>query len=375
MTFPRWNRTICSLAVLIGIAWAGLGCGIIADKDRIQVAKIGPRVITRGDLRQAIRMLPPDEKPSIRTRGDVRSALTHYVDRQIKTMEAKSLEHDGKISVSEDQAAQYYFARHPEEASVYHLNDPAQLGMTKEDLKSAKQGVKEAIERTRQKLLNEQAMRYLIVQAYKSGSVKVSDEEWKKEYNIQKSKLVHPMKDHIVGLAVHANSKQAQKDAAEIRRRLDKGAKVDDIAKDFVPDNRAGKIDVTVVNDGRDKTFASFWREAASAQEGDVVGPVYIPASRRMIPNGRGGKQVRQIPPMFLICKIVKITPESPMTLKEAKPELAASILYVHMLKQLRQKFDVKLYENNLWDPSIENVSQNAGPVKERQNQQQAVPQ
>ena len=80
------------LACLLALALA-MGCGMIADKDRIKVAKINDRYITRGDLYKVIREMPDAER-DIRTKGDMLRVLNRHIDELIKLPLSQEVERE-----------------------------------------------------------------------------------------------------------------------------------------------------------------------------------------------------------------------------------------------------------------------------------------
>ena len=91
------------------------GCGQITDKDRIRIAKIGDRYITRGDLYKIIRDMPDTERPLIRTQSDLLRVLNTHIDSRIKLPLGKKLAAEGKVSVDREQARERVFVESGDE--------------------------------------------------------------------------------------------------------------------------------------------------------------------------------------------------------------------------------------------------------------------
>ena len=93
----RLRLAVAALAVL----W-GTGCGMIADKGRIRVAKIDDDYITRDDLDEVIYETPGEERPEIRSRSDLLVVLQTHIDTLIKWELAQQLEVDAIVVVDEE---------------------------------------------------------------------------------------------------------------------------------------------------------------------------------------------------------------------------------------------------------------------------------
>jgi len=374
------KRSILACGLVAAVV-AVTGCGLVADKDRIVIAEIGGTEITRGDLRMAIRRLPAEEKPSIRTRADVRNALNDYLDRELKRREAARLQNEGKISVSMEQAEAQYFRENPDIPDVRGLTDPSQLPVatTQAQLEGIKQTINEGIEAKRQELLQNQALIYLIEEAVTSNKYDIADEEWEREFAIQKEQLVHPAQATVKGAFVPATFQEAPAVAASIRERLAKGDALEAILEDV--GNRQGvqPIESTLTHDPSATFLQSFWQEVEGATEGDIVGPVLIESRQVMVPDSQGGAQPRQTPPTFLVAEILGLVEAKQKTLEEANADrdLAPALLYVKVMEDLRDQYNIKIYEDNLPDPAIaSDPTGPAGPVAQPdQQQQQPLPQ
>jgi len=128
----------CMCAVLL---WSS-GCGLIADKDRIRVAKLGEQYITRGDLFKVLRDMSDEERPNIETKGDLIRVLRNTIDGRIRKRLADELEQKlGKPLVAREQAQQRFFALHPEEnyQLLFTQVDPKVLDMTEAEWQAGKE--------------------------------------------------------------------------------------------------------------------------------------------------------------------------------------------------------------------------------------------
>ena len=64
-----------------------------------------------------------------------------------------------------------------------------------------------------------------------------------------------------------------------------------------------------------------------------------------------GQQRLQTIPPMYLVLKIVSQTDKRPMTLAEARPFIATSLLKSKVMKKLRDEHGVEVFSDKLWRP------------------------
>ncbi len=273
------TKRISTLHVLaLSILITNAGCGIVGDKDRIPMARMGENVITRGDFSMALRKLPPEQKPIIRTKGDVRSALNDYIDDQIKALEAERLEAAGEVDVDPRIAEQRFFAEHPDIMDVRGVTDVNTLpvAITPVELENLKQSIEEGIARTRRELLRENAMRHLVIQAFQTNRFEISEAEWEREYKIQKSGLFHPPRATVKALAIAAVNDEAAAIAAEFRQRVDRGEAFNDVFDEYVADAKGTALETEMVYDPAAPHLRSFWESVNGIAPGSLFGPVTI---------------------------------------------------------------------------------------------------
>ena len=349
----RWMssaRAAAGVLVLTALV-AGTGCGLIADKDRIKVAKIGDRFITRGDLNLVIRSLPEEERPIIDTQGDVLIALQDYIDRELKTMAAEQLEAEGKIHVPREQAAAQFDATHPE--FLMQMSNPADYGLTEADVRYQEEEREIQIDRTHQKMLGEQAVYRLVQEAVTDGTMVVTDEEFAEEYEIRRFELLNFEQTAFRGLYFPDRNPESIAMAAQVVNRLKAGESMDVLAAEYT-ERGGGVLDAALMNDPElgDKVKA-FWEQASRAVEGSVIGPVFISGWKRQIVDVRGRVTEELLPDAYLVCLIIEYTPESQKSFEDAKAELEVQILYAKMMARLRERNGVEIYEDKLPDPVI----------------------
>ena len=351
MQTPAFLRVIGLGGALVLCACIASGCGVIADKGRIKIARIDDKYVTRDDLNKAIRALPSDERPTIQTPGDVLKALNDYLDRQIKQKEATRLEGEGKIHVARELAAMRFDARHPEWS--VRIANPEDYALTPTDLDYWKEERELGIDREHKRLLGEQALAYLIGEALRDGVMSISEEEYEREYTMQKYNLKNPEEAAVRGLYFPEQMAGALESAVQAMARLQAGEGIDALAREY-GDKGAGVLETRIVNDPQlGMKFRTFWEKASGAEPGSVVGPIFI---REWVKQELDiqGKIVRQpLPDAFFVCSLVDRKPETPKTLEEAKPDLQPGLLYAKMMARLREQHGVEVYEDKLPDPGM----------------------
>jgi hypothetical protein len=344
-------RIIGLAGVVAFCTWLGLGCGVIADKGRIKIAKIADKYIARDDLNKAIRAMPSDERPTIQTQGDVLKALNDHIDRQIKQREATRLEAEGKIHVPRELAAMRFDMRHPEWSTK--IAHPEDYALTATDLDYWKEERELGIDREHRKLLGEQAIIYLIGEALKDRVMSISEEEYEREYAMQKYDLKNPEEATVRGLYFPDQTPGALESAVQAMARLQTGEGIDILAREY-GDTGAGVLETRIVHDPQlGVRFQTFWEKASGAEPGSVVGPVFINGWVKEEMDIQGKVVREQLPNAFFVCTVLDRKPETPKTLEEAKRDLQPGLLYAKMMARLRDQHGVEIYEDKLPDPGM----------------------
>lgn len=336
-------------AVLLCFVAAALGaCGIITDKDRIRVARWNNQYFTRGDLQQAIRVMPGEEKPQIRTKGDLRAVLSDIIDERLKQAQAEALKSEGKINVSREEAEARYALRNPEKYMEY-----LQLSqvLPEEDLAMYEEERQLGIDREQERLYGQRALAYLINDAVQNGTLVVSEEQYEKQYNLRKDQLLTAEQVAIQGVYLPIDAHEdAAAEASKVRAELEQGGDPKAIAERYSPE-KAGYLEVGLTNDAPAIKFASFWQQASQSKEGDVIS-CYISEWNRNV-KVAGETKTEPIPNSHLVCRITRYVPQRQKTLEEAKPDLSSSILYSEMMERLRDAAGVEIYDDKLPDPGM----------------------
>ena len=338
------------------VAALASGCGMIADRDRIVVAEMGGETITRGDLMEVIREKPPEERPVIRTRSDLAEALRNHIDDEIRRRLGQRLAREGVISVPRERAEQVFAQTNPE--LMLELQNPEEWGMDDAMLAAMRDEREFGIDRVHDRLLGEEAVMHRIRQALQHGNIAISEEEYEEEFRRQEDQLTHPETVTVRGLFFPQTGPGVQAVAAEARQSLDEGEDFEEVAERYEGEGAAHAVPrARLEQDPRSpatQRYQAFWHSASGGEEGQIIGPVRVPSPQ----VGQ-----RQLPDSFFVAEILERTPEEPKTLEEAREELRVPILYRKMMEQLREEFDVTIYEDQLPDPALLDPEQQPAPL------------
>ena len=351
-------QVVCAVAIVSVAA----GCGLIADKGRAKVAKIGDHIVTRAEFERYIRNIPPDQKPNIRNRGVLQKVLESYLDSEVKRMLKEDLLADGKLESEEEvkrnraRAEAIWAARNPDQAN-FDPQDPEKLGLSQADVDGMKQVREQGIEEVYQELLAASALSYAIQEAVEAKTLTIEESEYAEEYEFRKAELFNPERVTVRGLLFPVAPPQvAVKDAgpkaADVRKRVVGGEAWDTVAKEYVDAKTAIPFQSSLERNNQPK-FANFWELASGASAGKVIGPTIIEGWEVTVRNAQGQIGHQPLPPGYFVCEVVEQRPQTQMTLEEAKQVLAPELYFVKMMKRLREERGVKVYEENLWDPTM----------------------
>ena len=356
-------------ACLVLLALLVLGCGQIADKDRIRVAKVGDRYITRGDLFKLIREAPDAERPIIRNRSDLLRVLNQHIDSRIKLPLGRKLAAEGKVSVPREYAREQFFREAGDEEgqlrAMWQMEVPQpgvitlmmQLyGLTPELLQFNKDNIEEGTDRMIQKLQGEQAVEYLALEALQEGRISVDEAEIQREYAFMKDQMVTLEEISFLGIRFVADDEQALSQAAALQDRLAAGETFDELVEEFrkrgEEEQHAYVFRSEIMNNPTVERFRGFWTAASGAGKGDILGPVFLPAYQQVVQDRTGRTQAVDMPAAYIVFKVLEHTPEGILDYEQARPLVVRPLLVAKIMHLLRDEHGVEIYENNLPDPS-----------------------
>lgn len=343
-------RTIAKYVLLFLVLASG-GCGWLSDADRIVVARMKDGVIRREDLKRTLREMLPEERPFIKSRGDLLRVLEQMIDKQIKNKLAEQLKQEGKIQVPRELAAQRFDAMYPKYITM--IQNAEKLGISDGDRSSLEQEREMRIDKVEKDMLGEYAVMYRLKEEMDSGKLTVTDEELQKEYELRKQDLLHFERVKFEGILFPVDQPDASALAAQVQQRMAKGESPSNIVAEFAATGKGIPISSVLDNDPRKaERYGAFWQQASGAKVGDVVGPIFIRGWERASQNAAGETVSEPIPDSFLVCKILESAPPTPKTFEQAKEDLKPIILYAKLIKKLREENQVEIYEKKLPDPA-----------------------
>lgn len=350
MLIQSFRGAAKSLIVVLGLALAVSSCFFIVDKDRIKIAMFNGKPITRGDFDKVIRDMPPDQRPLIRTKGDVRNALQGYLDKRVKYKNAEELLALKKIFVPREMAEALLRMRKP--MLFVDIKNPEDYKMSARDVEYMKEEREIKIDEMLKDLEAEEGIYYRISEAIQESLIDISQTEYEEEYEIRKAELKHPERVAFTGVLIPGGTPESRAAGTALAKKLHAGTTPADAAKEYAGQN-AQIIEAELENDPGKFKFASFWDQASGKQIGDVFGPVFVQGWTETTVDAQGKQTQRPYPDGFLVCVVTGRTDETPKTLEESKPELQRNILYAKIMQQLRTENGVQIFDDKLPDPGM----------------------
>lgn len=329
---------------------------MITDKDRIKVAKLGDQYITRGDLFRALREMPDDERPHIRTKGDLIRVLKSIIDGQLKTPLGRQTEEDlGTPLVTRQQAMQRFFAMHPDQhyELLFATDNPQAFDMSPAQWEMAKQEAELEIDKVHDQMRGDAAVTYRAMKALKEGTLAITEEDYQAEYNLRQGTLKKPEQVHFLAIRFKASEPNAEEEAANVRARLRAGEGFDDLVDEYLAKDKGHILDSDIQNKPGSRRFAGFWHTVSGAQPDDIIGPVFLPAYELIGTDEHGRPKAFPMPDAYLVLKVLEHASVRDLTLDEAKPHLMATILFAKMMLRLREENGVEIFRDKLPDPAM----------------------
>jgi len=345
-----------ALAAVAAVVVAGLvlyGGNLIADKNRIVIARYQDENITRGAFKEYLRDLPDEERPLIQTLDDALEALNFWINDRIKADLAKQLSSEGKIQVSRDVAREVYFEKHPEFRNAYQLVDPTPLGISQGELAAIQAEIEFSTDEEVERLLRDEALRYTIQQAAQNRTISITPDEVRSEYEHRKQQFIRYEFIEFFGIQFPLDMPQWPALSGEARRRIDSGEAFDAVVSSFVSQNPAfGLPRSALQNDPDAERFKSFWASVHGAQVGQVVGPLLLPSHDEYVADPQTGRPVKRTRPAAqILIEILNNEPERLKTFEEAANEIANGIALQKVLAQLRAERNVEVYADKMENP------------------------
>ena len=359
----RTRLTALALCLILSV-----GCGQMTDKDRIRVAKVGERYITRGDLFKIIREMPDNVRPMIRNRSDLVRILNQHIDNSIKRKLGIQFAKEGRVAVDRELAREMFFRDSGDEEeslrNMWSMEVPppgvitplmSVYELTPELLQFNKDQVEEGTDRMIIKLQGEQAVEVLAAEAFKDGRITLDEGEVEREYGFMKEQFIVPEYLEFKGIRF-VDAPDAAARASALRERLQAGESFDSLLEEYMEkekeDNTDYVITAGIINDPQKVHLRAFWEAASGAQPGDIVGPVFLRASQQRTEDSSGKTVITEQPPYYLICKVIASRPQSLLPYEQARPQVIVPLIKAKMMHLLREDNKVEIYEDKLPDPS-----------------------
>ncbi len=362
------------LAVMLG-GVALVGCGRIADPDRIRIARVDGTYITRGDLFKLIREMEDTERPKIRSRSDLLRVLNQHIDASITVPLGRRLAEEGKIRVSREAARERFFRESGDEQEqlrmMWEIEVPESgeitplmqlYNLNPQLINTTKTIIEQRTDKVLEKMIAEEAVAHLAAIAIQNGELTLDETDLEREFRLRRDSLKRFEWMRFLAIRFPAAMEGALEQAAALRRRIDAGESFDAIVEEYLQrdalpllrpaEQMATVIESEIENNPNLAKFRGFWLAASGAQPGDIIGPVYLPQYQQMTQDAQGRASVVDMPDAYLVFKVLELHPETEMTLDEAKPMLAPPILIAKQIQRLREEHGVEIYEDKLPDPA-----------------------
>lgn len=354
--------SVTRLAFITGLPLLiGAGCGEIVNTDRDVVATLDGKNITRGEIEGLIYDMPDDERPIIRSRRDYLRVLNQYIDRKIKIPLGQQMASEGKIEIDREMARERYFQSAGDKEEQYrHMwaiptPEPGQeselmkvYNLRAEDFRAVKNIIEQETDIIVDELQGEAAVQQLALQAFQAGELTLDPEALKLEYELNKENLQTYEGMTFLGLQFQADDPNASSEATKVRERLDAGEDFDTVLAEYLARDMKYGIESDIENNPSVSRFQTFWDQASGVQEGDIVGPVFMPEYSRMRQGPDGQATQETVPSSYLVFRVMDYRPARTLSLEEATPMLAGPIAFAEMMKILREQHGVQIFEDKL---------------------------
>ena len=361
---------VLSLALVLMVAG---GCGWISDKRRIPIATLDGKNITRGDLEKLLYEMEDDERPIIRSRGDLLRVLNDYIDAQIKIPLGRQLAEEKKINIPREMALDSYFHSKGEEAAhqqMLYLMDEAQMkeqtalmetyNLTPQTLRAMRDLVDLTVDEIVEEMQGEAAVQYLAMEAMQAGKLQIDQVALQQEYDLRKADLQTFEWMSFDALRFPTTLPNHLELAAEVRRRLDAGETFEALKQEYLQRDPGLVVESEIENNPGLERFVGFWQTASGARVGQILGPIYMPAYQQVSLDEQGREKPMEMPDSYMVLRVLETRPSTLMTLEEATPVLAPGVVVADQMEKLREEHGVQIFEENL--PPVEDV-RNAGPM------------
>ncbi len=352
------------LALLAIVVAGSSGCGWIADTDRIVVAKIGDKNITRGTLQNYIFDMPDDKRPIIRTRQDYVRVLKQYIDKEIKIPLGIELAAKGEIKIDRDAVREEYFKSAGDKEETYrHMwaipvpkpGEESQLmqiyNLTAQEIQQVKDMIEQETDVMLEKLQGDEAVSYLAQKAFLAKELVLDEADLKMEYEVNKENFKSFESLTILGIQFPTAQPGSSAEASKVRERLNAGEAFDDILNEYLARDIRFGIESVIENNPSLERFKGFWQEASGAAVGDVLGPTYMPDYGRVGKDANGQAVQETVPECWIVFKVLEAKPAEILPFEQARPYVSGPVAFVAMMDKLWEEKGAEIFEDKIPEP------------------------
>lgn len=358
-----------AIMMLLPLSAVVFSCAQLADRNNVRVAKVDGEYITRADFYDYIRSFPEMTRPKINNTADMLAVLNRMVDGRVKSQYVdpvimSKLNDEQRASVlaeTEARARETFFLRLGDQAeqmrAVWEMEIPANdqptelmnvYGLTADSLRETQAFIREQSAIIQRELLADQAVTIMAGQALQAGEIAVDPKALELEFAFQRENLVLPESVTFTGIRIAVREPGSLEKAQAVRQRLDSGESFDLIAQGFRAQNPDSVTQNTLQRSEASQSFEEFWNTIGTAAPGDTAGPILMPSYQQMAVDASGQQRPMQVAETYMIVRVDAREPERAMTLQEATPRIAPPLIVAEMMKSLREKHGVEIYEDKL---------------------------
>ena len=255
------------------------GCGMIADKDRIVIARVDNEPITRGDFFRIQREMEDDERPHLRSKADVLRVLNKHIDDLITLPLGRQMAAEGKINIPREIAREQYFHSKGEAGNEMRfmfsldLDDMAAMtelmqvyNLTPELIRSRRDIIELYTDRIVEQMQAEAAVGYLAMENFQSGQLEIDETALAREYELRKDEFKEFEWVSFRAFRFPAAMPNALEEAAALRNRIDAGEHWDDLEEEYLARDPDFVAESEIENNPDLAKFSNFWSSVSGAR-------------------------------------------------------------------------------------------------------------
>jgi hypothetical protein len=223
--------------------------------------------------------------------------------------------------------------------------------ITPDSLREMKAMIQEELDQDMRRIQGERALAYLANQAVQEGTITIDPEALQREYEIQKENLMKSEQVEFQAIRFPDSDPDAVKKASEVKARVEAGESFEDILQEYLQSSPDMVMQSAIENDPTSERFRGLWVELSGAEVGQLVGPVFMPAYQQIARDANNQEKTVVVPDSYLVLEVVGRRDAGPMTIDEARQQLAPPLILADMMELLRKDHNVVVYEDKLPDP------------------------